>query len=112
MSFTHKIGDSIKWELRSLQSDGITPVNWSGFVIEVSAINKVSNVELFRVSSSTPTADSYIKVDELNIGKFSVIIKNTDNFHIGDYSVDIRYTSPEGFKQSSKSIPIKIVNRL
>lgn len=112
MSFTHKVGDSIKWELKSYQADGTTPVNWSGFTIDVTAINKVSNFELFSISSKTPSSDSYITIDELDVGKFSIVMKNTEHFRIGEYSVDIRYTSPDGFKQSSKSIPIKIVNRL
>lgn len=112
MTYTHKIGDSIKWELRSLQSDGVTPVNWTGYQIEISAVNKVTNYELFKVSTNNGTSDSYITVNELSIGKFNIIIKNTDNFKVGEYSVDVRYINPDGIKQSSKSFIIKIVNRL
>lgn len=112
MGIIHKVGDSIKWELKSLQSDGITVVDWSGYHIEVQAINKVTGKELFKSSSLNITDNNYITTDNLDVGVFKIVVKNTDNFSVGDYSVDIKYISPDGFKQSSKSIQIKVVTRL
>lgn len=48
---------------------------------------------------------------QLNIGKFQVIIKYTSSFSTGDYYVDIQYTDVNGFKQSSESFNLKIVDR-
>ena len=106
----HKIGDSIKWKLKNTQEDGITPIDWSGTIIICKAINKYNqNQILFEINSSTPTVNAYITVNELNIGKYEVIIKSTDLFKIGEYLVDFKYQNADGFKQSSKSITLKIV---
>ncbi len=111
-SITHKIGDSIKWKLKNVQEDGVTPVDWTGTTIECRAISKFNTTDiLFDISTDSPTADTYISTDKLNIGEYEVIVKNTDNFKQGEYFVDFKYES-NGFKTSSKSITLKILNNL
>lgn len=110
MGIIHKVGDSIKWKLKNVQEDGVTPINWSGSTIVCKAINKFNQTQvLFEVDSSLPTSNAYITVDQLNIGKYEVIVKDTDLFKIGEYLVDFKYKNTDGFKQSSKSITLKIV---
>jgi len=107
----HKIGDSIKWKIKSTQSDGITPINWSTAIIEVKAVNKFTQAVLFGFSTAASDTDKYITTANLNIGEYEVVIKNTDDFQTGEYIVDFRYIL-DGFKQSTKAIPLKIVNRI
>lgn len=54
----------------------------------------------------------YITTDTLALGEFSVIVKDTDNFILGNYDVDIEYIDVDGFQKSSKSFGMKVVERL
>ena len=108
----HKVGDSIKWKMKNVQADGVTPVDWTGFTIEVKAISKNTGVTLFTVNSGVVTANSYITTGTLGTGEFEIVVKNTDSFQIGEYTVDVKYTSVDGFKQSSKAIQLRVVSRL
>ena len=107
-----KIGDSITWKISYKQSDGITPVDLTGFTIDVDAYNKANKEILFNILSTTPTTNMYITTDTLALGEFSVIIKDTSTFTLGDYLVDIEYIDPEGFQKSSKAFGVKLVERL
>ena len=104
----HKIGDSIKWKLKNVQEDGITPVDWTGTIIECEAINKFNQQVLFDISTATPGTNTYITTDTLNIGQYEVVIKNTDEFKVGEYFLTFKYNN-DGFKTSSKSITLKII---
>lgn len=108
----HKVGDSIKWKMKNVQADGVTPVNWTGFTIEVKCVNKITGVVLFTAGTAVIDANKYVTTSSLATGEFEVIVKNTDSFTTGEYAVDIKYTSADGFKQSSKAINLKIVSRL
>lgn len=107
-----KRGDSIIWKVVYKQSDNITPVDLTGFTIDVDAYNRNTKAILFNILSNAPTSNMYITTDTLNIGEFSIIIKDTDNFTLGDYLVDIEYIDSEGFHKSSKSFGVRIVERL
>lgn len=107
-----KRGDSITWKISYKQSDGITPVDLTGFIIDVDAYEKITKSILFNVVSNAPTPNMYITTDTLNIGEFSVIIKDTATFKIGNYDVDIEYIDPDGFQKSSKSFGMRVVERL
>ena len=108
----HKVGDSIKWKMKNVQADGVTPVNWTGYTIEVKAVSKNTGVTLFTVNSSSNSASSYITTGMLNTGEFEIVVKNTDSFQVGEYTVDVKYISADGFKQSSKAIQLRVVSRL
>ena len=108
----HKVGDSIKWKMKNVQADGVTPVNWTGYTIEAKAVSKTTGATLFTVNSATNTANSYITAGTLGTGEFEIVVKNTDSFQVGEYTVDVKYTSADGFKQSSKAIQLKLVSRL
>lgn len=108
----HKVGDSIKWKMKNVQADGVTPVNWTGYAIEAKAVSKTTGVTLFIVNTATNTASSYITTDSLGTGEFEIVVKNTDSFQIGEYTVDVKYTSADGFKQSSKAIQLRVASRL
>ena len=107
----HKIGDSIKWKIKSTESDGITPIDWTGAIIEVKAVSKFTGAVLFEFSTENGDSNRYITTTNLNIGEYSVIVKDTDEFQASDYVVDFRYNL-DGFKQSSKAISLKIVARI
>lgn len=106
----HKKGDSIRWNVKYNHESG-TAYNLTGFTIIVSIKDRVSNVSIFDINSNIYNGKHQITTDQLNIGKFQVIIKDTSSFSTGDYFVDIQYTDVNGFKQSSESFNLKIVNR-
>lgn len=107
----HKIGDSITWQINYKQSDGITPVDLTGVIIDIDAINQINKEVLFNILSTESDPNSYLTVDETS-GVFSIVIKDTTAFKIGVYDVDIEFTDSEGFKKSSKSFILKVVERL
>ena len=111
-TIVHKKGDSVVWRISYKQSDGITPVNLTGYTIDVDANNRNSKAILFNIVSNAPTTNAYITTTDLVTGEFSVVIKDTSAFSIGDYSVDIEYTDPDGFIKSSKAFNVKVVERL
>ena len=106
-----KIGDSIIWKMKLKNADN-TAVNLTGFLIDIDAYNKVNNAQLFNITSSTATANMYISETNLVLGEYSVIIKDTTTFPVGDYLVDVEYTSADGFKRSTPTFQIKMVERL
>ncbi len=107
----HKIGDSITWQINYKQSDGITPVDLTGVIIDIDAINQINKEVLFNILSTESDPNSYLTVDETS-GIFSIVIKDTTAFKIGTYDVDIEFTDHLGFKRSSKSFILKVVVRL
>lgn len=106
----HKIGDSISWSLNYKQSNN-SPVDLTNYTININAINR-SNVEAFNVSSDSPTSNQYIDISDVANGNFKFIIKDTSLFRRGDYYVDIEYTDLVGYKKSSKSFNLRLVERL
>lgn len=106
-----KIGDSLKWHIKYKQSDN-TPVNLTGFSVNVDAYEKINNTLLFRIDSSTPTDNMYITVDDFNIGEFNIIVKDTSAFVKASYSIDIQYVDAEGLKTSSKNFILNVVDKL
>lgn len=112
MALKLKIGDSIRWPVTYKQADGITPINLTGYTIDVDAYNKETNALLFNVVSTVPSANMYIDLTNIVAGQYVVVIKDTSIFTVGDYLVDIEYTSADGFKISSKSFELKVRERL
>ena len=106
----HKIGDSISWDLNYKQSDN-TPVDLTNFNINISATRR-SNIEVFNVSSNSPTSNSYIDISDVVNGNYKLIIKNTSSFQRGDYYVDIEYIDASGYKKSSQSFILTLVERI
>ena len=111
MSLKLKLGDSIRWNIAYKQSDKISPVDLTGYTVEVQAINKANNSVLFNISSAAPTTNQYITVNPIS-GTFIVVIKDTSSFVYGVYNVDIEYVTADGFKTSSKSFELRVVERL
>lgn len=111
MSLKLKIGDSVRWNIAYKQSDNVTPVNLTGYTINIDAVNKANNSVLFNVSSSVSTANQYISVNALS-GTFTIVIKDTSTFIPGVYNVDIEYVTADGFKTSSKTFELRVVERL
>lgn len=107
-----KKGDSIAWKIKYLQSDNTTPIDLTGWLIDVDAYGRLDKTLLFNIKSDAPTVGMYITVDKLDVGEFSVVIKDTSGFALGDYSVDIEYTDMDGFTKSSKSFGLRLVERL
>lgn len=106
-----KIGDSIIWKMKLKNADN-TAVNLTGFNIDIDAYNKLNNAQLFNITSSTATTNMYISETNLVLGEYSVVIKDTATFPAGDYLVDVEYTSADGFKRSTPTFQIKMVERL
>lgn len=108
---TVKIGDTIVWNVQYNQSNN-TPVDLTGFTIDIDAQNKTTGVELFNVVSTSPSANRYIDITNIATGSFTLVIKDTQAFIKGEYFVDIEYTDANGIKNSSKSFTLKVVERL
>ena len=106
-----KIGDSIIWKMKLKNADN-TAVNLTGFLIDIDAYNKVNDTQLFNITSANATANMYISETDLVLGEYSVVIKDTATFPVGDYLVDVEYTSADGFKRSTPTFQIKMVERL
>ena len=106
-----KIGDSIIWKMQLKNADNAA-VNLTGFNIDIDAYNKISNTQLFNITSLNATANMYISETNLVNGEYSVVIKDTATFPAGDYLVDVEYTSADGFKRSTPTFQIKMVERL
>lgn len=106
-----KIGDSIIWKMQLKNADN-TAVNLTGFLIDIDAYNKTNNTQLFNITNSNATANMYISETNLVNGEYSVVIKDTATFPAGDYLVDVEYTSADGFKRSTPTFQIKMVERL
>ena len=109
---TLKIGDSIVWNIQYKQANNIA-VNLTGFMIDINAQSKFNNKELFKITTTTtPNDNMYINMTNIVNGEFQVIIKDTSFFTKGDYFVDIEYTDQQGIKKSSKSVTLKVLDRL
>ena len=106
-----KIGDSIIWKMKLKNADN-TAVNLTGFLIDIDAYNKANDAQLFNITSASATANMYISETNLILGEYSVVIKDTATFPAGDYLVDVEYTSADGFKRSTPTFQIKMVERL
>lgn len=106
-----KIGDSIIWKMKLKNADN-TAVNLTGFLIDIDAYNKANDAQLFNITSVNATANMYISETNLVLGEYSVVIKDTATFPAGDYLVDVEYTSADGFKRSTPTFQIKMVERL
>ena len=106
-----KIGDSIIWKMKLKNVDN-TAVNLTGFLIDIDAYNKANDTQLFNITSANATANMYISETDLVLGEYSVVIKDTATFPAGDYLVDVEYTSADGFKRSTPTFQIKMVERL
>lgn len=106
-----KIGDSIIWKMKLKNADN-TAVNLTGFLIDIDAYNKANDTQLFNITSANATANMYISETDLVLGEYSVVIKDTATFPAGDYLVDVEYTSADGFKRSTPTFQIKMVERL
>lgn len=106
-----KIGDSIIWKMKLKNADN-TAVNLTGFLIDIDAYNKVNDTQLFNITSANATANMHISETNLVLGEYSVVIKDTATFPAGDYLVDVEYTSADGFKRSTPTFQIKMVERL
>ncbi len=106
-----KIGDSIIWKMKLKNADN-TAVNLTGFLIDIDAYNKANDAQLFNITSANATANMYISETNLVLGEYSVVIKDTATFPAGDYLVDVEYTSADGFKRSTPTFQIKMVERL
>ena len=106
-----KIGDSIIWKMKLKNADN-TAVNLTGFLIDIDAYNKANGTQLFNIISANATANMYISETNLVLGEYSVVIKDTATFPAGDYLVDVEYTSADGFKRSTPTFQIKMVERL
>ena len=106
-----KIGDSIIWKMKLKNADN-TAVNLTGFLIDIDAYNKANDTQLFNITSANVTANMYISETNLVLGEYSVVIKDTATFPAGDYLVDVEYTSADGFKRSTPTFQIKMVERL
>ena len=106
-----KIGDSIIWKMKLKNADN-TAVNLTGFLIDIDAYNKANDTQLFNITSGNATANMYISETDLVLGEYSVVIKDTATFPVGDYLVDVEYTSADGFKRSTPTFQIKMVERL
>ena len=102
-------GDSIKWRINYKNSDN-TPVDLTGFSVNVDAVNRETKMKIFKVDSSTPTSNAYITTSDFNIGEFDLIIKDTDTYPLGVYYINVQYVDQEGIKVSSKRITLKIVD--
>lgn len=111
-TIVHKIGDSLTWQINYKQSDNITPVDLTGFIINFNAENKSTKVELFNIQSDTPSLNAFIDISDALNGNFALTIKDTNFFINGTYLVDIEYIDRQGYKTSSKSFELKVVERL
>ena len=111
VSRTHKLGDSIRWTAVVKNSDG-SPVNFTGYKIEVKCTNKQSGVSVFEINTTGVDLNMYITSNELSIGKYTIIIKDTNVLKVGEYFVDITYVSADGFRQSIETVRLKVMDRV
>ena len=110
-SRTHKLGDSIRWTAEVKNSDG-SHVNFTGYKIEVKCTNRQSGVAVFKMNTSGVDSNMYITSNELSIGKYTIIVKDTSALKVGEYFVDITYVSADGFRQSIETVILKVMDRV
>ena len=110
-SRAHKLGDSIRLTAEVKNSDG-SSVNLTGYEIEVKCINKQNGTVVFNINTVSVDSNMYITSNELNIGKYSIIVKDTSMLKTGEYFIDITYVSADGFRQSIETINLKVMDRI
>lgn len=110
-----KIGDSIRWTIKKTEkiNNIVEPVNLYGFRIVIKAYpSNIRSRTLFVIDSNNNTTDTYITTDKLNLGEFMAVIKNTDDFKVGTYDVEISYITTDGFKTTDKSFELTMVEKV
>ena len=110
-SRAHKLGDSIRLTAEVKNSDG-SSVNFTGYKIEVKCTNKQNGTVAFNINTVSVDSNMYITSNELNIGKYSIIVRDTSMLKTGEYFVDITYVSADGFRQSIETINLKVMDRI
>lgn len=111
ISRKHIFKDSIRWTANVKNNDG-SSTNLNGYRIDLKIVNKQNNLNIISINSNSIDSNMYITTNELNIGKYEIIIKNTSLLKTGDYYVNISYVSADGFTQTVESIDLKITDRL
>ena len=102
-----KRGDTLKLRGSFKQTNG-SPMNLTGFQVEVDIIDETNKV--IEITEGTTSKRSLV-VDKVN-GTFELVMKDTEVLRNEQYSVDFKYVSADGVAQSSKSIGLKVRNKL
>lgn len=108
---THKLGDSIRLTAEVKNSDG-SSVNFTGYKIEVKCTNKENCTVAFNINTDSVDSNMYITSNELNIGKYIIIVRDTSMLKTGEYFIDITYVSADGFRQSIETVNLKVMDRI
>ena len=111
ISRNHIFKDSIRWTASVKNNDG-SSTNLNGYRIDLKIVNRQNNLNTISINSNSIDSNMYITTNELNIGKYEIIIKNTSLLKIGYYYVSISYVSADGFTQTVESIDLKVMDRL
>lgn len=102
-----KRGDTLKLNGSFKQTDG-TAMNLIGFQVGVSILDE-SNKAIVIVEGNTGSRS--LSVNKV-AGTFELVMKDTDILKNENYWIDFKYTSADGFTQSSKSVILKVKNKL
>ena len=88
-------------------------VFWYTFVICSTYIVHSSLIyNSFNINTVSVDSNMYITSNELNIGKYTIIVRDTSMLKTGEYFVDITYVSADGFRQSIETVYLKVMDRI
>lgn len=104
-----KRGDTLVIQGQYKQSNG-SPVNITGYTLDVNIM--LEDTTFITVSSTTSTANRVVEIVDATQGTFKFTMFDTDVLVQETYYVDIKYTSPSGYEQSSPSFKLKVKSKL
>ena len=102
-----KRGDTLKLNGSFKQTTG-SAMNLTGFKVEVTIIDETNKVITIAENAS---GNRSLVVDKA-AGTFALVMKDTEVLRNENYWVDFKYISADGVEQSSKSVGLKVKNKL
>ena len=109
-TITIKRGDTLQFSC-SYKDTNSTPIDLSTFIITVSVIND-SDITVVEISSTDNTPLRTISTGTLDVGTFSVVMKDTEILTEDVYFVDIKYTTVSGIETTSKAFKLNVKSKL
>ena len=103
-----KRGDTLLLD-GSFKQTGGSAMDLTGFTVEVSIIDE--NDRTVVVIGETVTTNRSVVVNDI-AGTFRLMMKDTEVLKNESYWMDFKYTTVDGIEQSSKSVKLKVKNKL
>ena len=108
---TIKRGDTLVLTGVYKQSNGIV-MNLTGYVLEINIINS-SDRTVATIKSDNVTSNRSVVITDAINGAFTLMVKDTEAFKDDDYYyIDFKAVGSNGYEQTSKTLRLKIKNKL